>query len=68
VPILLGQDRMIIRVRELDRYGFLSMTHEACTDWAMLMESLFIMLAGAGRWSLDARRWRGEPIRTSRGG
>lgn len=58
VPILLGHDWLIFRVRDLDRYGFLSMTHETRTDFAMLMESIFILLAGPGRWSLDARRWR----------
>ncbi len=58
VPILLGQDWLIFKVRDLDRYGFLSMTHETRTDFAMLMESIFILLAGAGSWSLDAVRWR----------
>lgn len=58
VPILLGHDWLIFRVRDLDRYGFLSMTHETRTDFAMLMESIFILLAGPGRWSLDAKRWR----------
>lgn len=59
VPILLGHDWLIFRVRELDRYGFLSMTHETRTDFAMLMEAIFILLAGAGRLSVDATRWRG---------
>lgn len=54
IPILLGQDWLIFNVRDLDRYDFLSMTHEARTDFAMLMESVFILLVGAGRWSIDA--------------
>lgn len=58
VPMLLGQDWLIFTVRDLDRYGFLSMTHETRTDFAMLMESMFILLAGAGSWSLDAILWR----------
>lgn len=58
VPILLGQDWLIFKLRDLDRYGFLSMTHETRTDFAMLMESIFILLSGAGRWSIDATRWR----------
>jgi uncharacterized membrane protein YphA (DoxX/SURF4 family) len=58
VPILLGRDWLIFSVRDLDRYGFLSMAHETRTDFAMLMESLFILLSGAGRWSMDATRWR----------
>lgn len=60
VPILLGRDWLGFSVRDLDRYGFLSMTHETRTDFAMLMESIFILLSGAGRWSLDAARWRGR--------
>ena len=59
VPILLGHDWLIFRMRELDRYGFLSMTHETRTDFAMMMEAIFILLAGAGRWSVDATRWWG---------
>lgn len=57
VPILLGHDWLSFSVRDLDRYGFLSMTHETRTDFAMLMEASFILMAGAGPWSLDARRW-----------
>lgn len=61
LPILLGHDWLIFKLRPLDRYGFLSMTHESRTDVAMLLEAIFILLAGAGRWSIDARRWhRGQ--------
>jgi uncharacterized membrane protein YphA (DoxX/SURF4 family) len=35
--------------------GFWDMAHEARTDWAMLLGSLFLLLVGAGPWSLDAR-------------
>ncbi|MBB4860203.1 putative membrane protein YphA (DoxX/SURF4 family) [Novosphingobium chloroacetimidivorans] len=59
VPILLGRDWLIFNVRDLDRYGFLSMAHETRTDFAMLMESIFIVLAGPGRWSWDTARLRG---------
>ena len=38
----------------LDR-GFWPMAHEARTDWAMLLSSLFLLVVGAGPWSLDAR-------------
>lgn len=54
IPILIGQGWMGFSLRDLDRYGFLSMTHETRTDWAMLLESIFILLSGAGRWSIDA--------------
>jgi putative oxidoreductase len=34
--------------------GFWSMAHEARTDWAMLLGSIFLLLVGAGGWSFDA--------------
>lgn len=34
--------------------GFWSMAHEARTDFAMLLGSLFLLIVGAGRLSLDA--------------
>lgn len=56
IPILLGHDWLIFKVRELDSYGFWSMAHETRTDWAMLLAAIYILVAGAGRWSLDAAR------------
>jgi putative oxidoreductase len=35
--------------------GFWAMAHEARTDYSMLLGSVFLLLAGAGRLSLDAR-------------
>lgn len=35
--------------------GFWKMAHEARTDWSMLLGSLFLLLMGAGVWSLDSR-------------
>lgn len=55
LPILLGHDWLIFHVRELDRYGFWSAQHEARTDMAMLLGSLFLLFTGGGRWSID--RW-----------
>jgi uncharacterized membrane protein YphA (DoxX/SURF4 family) len=40
IPILLDQ-------------GFWKMAHEARTDWSMLLGSLFLLIVGAGPWSLD---------------
>jgi putative oxidoreductase len=34
--------------------GFWSMAHEARTDYAMLFGSIFLLLVGAGSWSMDA--------------
>lgn len=33
--------------------GFWSMLHASRTDWAMLLGSLFLLLKGGGRWSID---------------
>jgi putative oxidoreductase len=34
--------------------GFWAMAHEARTDYSMLMGSVFLLLVGAGSWSIDA--------------
>jgi uncharacterized membrane protein YphA (DoxX/SURF4 family) len=34
--------------------GFWAMAHEARTDWSMLLGSVFLLIAGSGRWSLDS--------------
>src|SRR5476651_746013 len=35
--------------------GFWSMAHEARTDYAMLLGSIFLLVVGVGSWSLDAK-------------
>ena len=40
IPILLNQ-------------GFWKMAHEARTDWAMLLGLVFLLIEGAGPWSID---------------
>jgi putative oxidoreductase len=35
--------------------GFWAMAHEARTDWSMTLGALFLLIVGAGRWSIDAR-------------
>lgn len=35
--------------------GFWHMAHESRTDWSMSLGSLYLLIVGAGRWSLDAR-------------
>jgi len=49
------------KIPMLLRTGFWSMAHEARTDFAMLLGTIFLLLVGAGSWSVDAW-WR----RTSR--
>src|SRR2546421_8750569 len=34
--------------------GFWKMAHESRTDYAMLLGSIFLLVCGAGRWSVDA--------------
>lgn len=35
--------------------GFWVMMHGSRTDWAMLMGSLFLLLKGGGKWSVDRK-------------
>jgi putative oxidoreductase len=53
VPILLGHDVWIFHVPKLSRYGFWSMAHEARADFDMLLGSFYLLIEGAGAWSLD---------------
>jgi len=41
----------------LAKSGFWAMAHEARTDYAMLLGSIFLVIVGAGPLSLDARIW-----------
>lgn len=42
------------KVPILLKSGFWPMAHEARTDWSMLLGSIFLLIVGAGVWSLDA--------------
>ena len=50
------------------KVGIWALLHEIRSEWAQLTTSLFLVLAGPGPWSLDARRARGvrEPQRPQR--
>jgi putative oxidoreductase len=37
----------------LSNEGFWAMMHGSRTDWAMLLGSLFLIVKGGGRWSVD---------------
>jgi len=60
IPILLGHDFWIFHLPKLPRYGFWSMLHEARADFCMLLGSLYLLIEGAGAWSLDAWLTRGR--------
>ena len=54
MPILLGHDFWIFHLPKPPRYGFWSMAHEARADFCMLLGALYLLIEGAGAWSLDA--------------
>lgn len=54
IPVLLGHSYLGFALMNLDHYGFLSMVHEARTDFAMWFGLLFLLVTGPGRWSMDA--------------
>ena len=55
IPILLGHGFWGFSLRNIPYYGFWGMMHESRTDFSMLLGSLFLLIVGAGAWSLDAR-------------
>lgn len=55
IPILLGHGFWGFSLRTLPYYGFWGMAHESRTDFSMLLGSIFLLIVGAGAWSLDAR-------------
>jgi len=61
VPIMLGHEFWIFHLPKLARYGFWSMMHEARDDFAMLLGSLYLLIEGGGKWSLDALLSRDRP-------
>ena len=61
VPILLGREFWGFSLREMPNYGFWSMAHEARTGWAMLLGALFLLIVGAGPWSVDGALRRPTP-------
>jgi uncharacterized membrane protein YphA (DoxX/SURF4 family) len=54
LPIWAGHDVWLFHMPKIARYGFWSMAHEARDDFLMLLGSLYLLIAGAGAWSLDA--------------
>lgn len=54
IPVLLGHDWWIFELEETSRYGIWGFEHEWRADFSMLMGSLYLLIVGAGRWSLDA--------------
>ena len=61
IPILLGHAYLGLSLMKLKSYGVLSMVHEARTDFAMWFGLLFLLVAGPGRWAMDARSRAAKP-------
>jgi len=55
IPILVGHGFWGFGLGKVSYYGFWGMAHEARTDFSMLLGSIFLLIVGAGRWSVDAR-------------
>ncbi len=53
MPIFLGHGFWHFALPKLTHYGFLSMVHEARTDFSMWLGLVFLLIVGAGRLSLD---------------
>jgi len=58
IPILLGHGFWGFSLRTVPYYGIWGMLHESRTDFAMLFGSLFLLIVGAGAWSVDAKAQR----------
>lgn len=53
LPILLGKGYWIFAHTFAPKAGFWALLHESRTDLLMLCGSLFLIIVGADRWSLD---------------
>ncbi len=61
IPIWLEHGYWRFTLPKLKHYGFFSMLHEARTDISMALGLLFLLLMGAGGWSVDNfKRKRGS--------
>ena len=58
VPIWLGRGYWRFALPSLKHYGFLSMLHEARTDFSMVLGLIFLVIVGPGSLSVDALRDR----------
>jgi uncharacterized membrane protein YphA (DoxX/SURF4 family) len=59
IPILLGHGYWLFAAAS--KAGFWTFLHESRTDLAMLLGSAFLLIVGAGPWSLDAALRRRGP-------
>jgi uncharacterized membrane protein YphA (DoxX/SURF4 family) len=56
LPILLGHDVGMFHLSaDMKRTGFWSAMHESRADLTMLLGCIYLLIVGAGKWSLDHR-------------
>jgi len=57
IPLLIDISVAILttKIPMLAKSGFWAAMHEARTDYCMWLGALFLLIVGAGSWSLDAR-------------
>ncbi len=53
LPVLLGHGIWHFALPKLAHYGFLSMVHEARTDFSMWLGLVFLLIVGPGRFAVD---------------
>ena len=54
LPMLVGHDVWMFHLaQDIKRTGFWSMMHEARADLTMLLGCIYLLIVGAGPWSLD---------------
>ena len=61
IPIWLGHGYWHFTLPKLKHYGFLSMLHEARTDFSMVLGLLFLLIAGGGSRSFMRRQSTKSP-------
>ncbi len=44
------------KLQLLNDSGFWTMLHDSRTDWSMLLGSIFLIIKGGGKWSIDNMR------------
>lgn len=66
LPIMLGHDVGPFHLGDTKRLGFWSASHEARTDFCMLLGCIYLLIVGAGDWSID-RRWSESMTAAQRG-
>ena len=60
VPVLLHTGFWGFSLAKASYYGVWGFLHEARTDLSMVLGLLFLLIVGAGSWSLDAEFWKRE--------